>query len=132
MEFERRRHNHSHMNIAPLVDVMFLLLLFFMLSSHFIQHPAIRIKLPESKTAEAQKDTIKTIYISKDGGIFFMNKKVDLKDLQTVIKGSLKDVEQDFLRIKADKESDVGILISVIDEVRLIGIRNYNIVTERR
>jgi biopolymer transport protein ExbD len=120
------------MNIAPLVDVMFLLLLFFMLSSHFIQHPVIKIKLPESKTAEAQKDTIKTIYISKDGSIFFMNKKVDLKDIQTVIKGSLKDVEQDFVRIKADKESDVGILVSVIDEVRLTGVRNYSIVTERR
>jgi biopolymer transport protein ExbD len=120
------------MNIAPLVDVMFLLLLFFMLSSHFIQHPAIKIKLPESKTAEAQQDTIKTIYISKDGGIFFMDKKMDLKDLQTAIKGALKDAEHDFVRIKADKESDVGILVSVIDEVRLTGVRNYSIVTERR
>jgi biopolymer transport protein ExbD len=120
------------MNIAPLVDVVFLLLLFFMLTSHLMQEPAIKIKLPESKTAEAQKDAIKTIYISKDGSLFFMNKRVDLKDLQTVIKGSLKDVEQDFLRIKADKESDVSILVSVIDEVRLAGIRNYSIVTERQ
>jgi biopolymer transport protein ExbD len=61
-----------------------------------------------------------------------MDKKVDLKDLQTAIKGSLKDIEQDFVRIKADKESDVGILVSVIDEVRLVGVRNYSIVTERR
>ena len=47
MEFERRRHNHAHMNIAPLVDVVFLLLLFFMLTSHLMQEPAIKIKLPE-------------------------------------------------------------------------------------
>lgn len=132
MEFERRRHNHAHMNIAPLVDVVFLLLLFFMLTSHLMQEPAIKIKLPESKTAESQKDAIKIIYISKDGNIFFMDKRVDLNRLQTEIKGALKDAEQDFVRIKADKESDVGILVSVIDEVRLAGIRNYSIVTERR
>lgn len=132
MEFERKRHNHAHTNIAPLVDVVFLLLLFFMLTSHLMQEPAIKIKLPESKTAETQKEAIKTVYISKDGDIFFMDKKVDLKDLQAAIKNALKDVEHDFVRIKADKESDVGILVSVIDEVRLVGIRNYSIVTERQ
>lgn len=132
MEFERRRHDHSHMNIAPLVDVVFLLLLFFMLTSHLMQEPAIKIKLPESKTAESQKDAIKTVYISKDGSIFFMDKQLDLRDLQNIIKSSLKDAEHDFVRIKADKESDVGILVSVIDEVRLAGVRNYSIVTERQ
>jgi len=132
LEFERRRHNHTHINIAPLVDVVFLLLLFFMLASHIMQEPAIKIKLPESKTAEAQKNTVKTVYISKDGDLYFMDKKVDLKDLQTAIKGSLKDIEHDFVRIKADRESDVGILVSVIDEIRLAGVRNYSIMTERR
>lgn len=132
MEFERRRHNHAHMNIAPLVDVVFLLLLFFMLTSHLLQEPAIKIRLPESKTSEAQKEGIKTVYISKDGDIFFMDKRIDLKDLQGALKGSLKDPEHDLIRIKADKESDVGILVSVIDEVRLAGVRNYIIVTERR
>jgi len=132
MEFERRRHNHAHMNIAPLVDVVFLLLLFFMLTSHLMQEPAIKIKLPESKTAEAQRDAIKTIYISKDGGIYFMDKRVDLNNLQMAIKEGVKDIQIDFIRIKADRESDVGILVSVIDEVRLSGIKNYSIATERR
>jgi len=132
VEFERRRHNHSHMNIAPLVDVVFLLLLFFMLTSHLMQEPAIKVKLPESKTAEAVKEDVKTIYISKEGEIFYKDTKVVLKDLQTVLKSTLKGTEEDFVRIKADKESDVGVLVSVIDEVRLAGIRNYSIMTERR
>ncbi len=132
MVFERRRHNHAHLNIAPLVDVVFLLLLFFMLTSHLMQEPAIRIKLPESKTADAQKDAIKTIYISKEGNIYFMDRIVDLNGLQMAIKDALKDAQTDFIRIKADRESDVGILVSVIDEVRLSGIKNYSIATERR
>ncbi|MDM7202795.1 MAG: biopolymer transporter ExbD [Thermodesulfobacteriaceae bacterium] len=132
MEFERKRHKHSHINIAPLVDVVFLLLLFFMLTSKLVQEHAIKIRLPESKTAETLKEGIKTIYISKEGFIFFMNRQVDIKDLQREIKNALKDGEHDFVLIKADRESNVGILVNVIDEVRLTGIKNYSIVTERK
>ncbi|MBU1398734.1 MAG: biopolymer transporter ExbD [Proteobacteria bacterium] len=120
------------MDIAPLVDVVFLLLLFFMLTSHFIQEPAIRIRLPESKTAEAKNEAIKTVLITKNGEIYFMDKKVDLKNLQMAIKEGLTNREKDFLRIKADRDVSVGILVSVIDEVRLSGVKSFSVVTERR
>lgn len=132
MEFERRRYNHAHMDIAPLVDVVFLLLLFFMLTSHLIQEPAIRIRLPESKTAEAKNEAIKTVLITKDGEIYFMDKRIDLKNLQVALRENLRDIEKDFLRIKADRDANVGILVGVIDEVRLLGAKNFSIVTERR
>jgi len=120
------------MDIAPLVDVVFLLLLFFMLTSHLIQEPAIRIKLPESKTAETKTEAIKTVLITKNGEIYFMNKGVDLRNLQITIKEGLIDTEKDFLRIKADRDVSVGLLVKVIDEVRYSGIKNFSIVTERR
>ncbi|MEW6162509.1 MAG: biopolymer transporter ExbD [Nitrospirota bacterium] len=132
MEFERKKHYHTHLNIAPLVDVVFLLLLFFMLTSHLIQEPAIRIRLPESKTAEAKNETIKTVSITKDGEIYFMDKRVDMKNLQIAIKEGLTDLKRDFLRIKADRDVSVGLLVSVIDEVRLSGVKNFSIVTERK
>lgn len=131
MEFERRRYNHSYMNIAPLVDVVFLLLLFFMLTSHIMQEPAIKIKLPGSKTAEAKSDMVKTIMITKNGEIYFMDKRVDLNNLQMTIKNGLNDNQTDFLRIMADRDADVGTLISVIDEVRLGDVRNFSIVAEK-
>jgi biopolymer transport protein ExbD len=132
MEFKRRRYRHEHMNIAPLVDVVFLLLLFFMLTSHLVQEPVIKIKLPESKTAEAQSEQIKTVLVTKTGEIYFMDKQVDLENLQKAIKESVGEVKKEFIRIKADRESDVGLLVSVIDEVRLSGVTNFSIVTERR
>lgn len=132
MEFERRRHNHTYLNIAPLVDVVFLLLLFFMLTSHLIQEPAIKVRLPESKTSEVRSEVIKTVLITKDGEIYFMDKRVDLDNLQIAIRENLKDVEREFLRIKADRDVNVGLLVSVIDEVRLSGVKNFSIMTERR
>jgi biopolymer transport protein ExbD len=85
MEFERRRHNHTHMNIALPVDMVFLALLFFILTSHFIQEPAIKIILPQSKTSEAKQDTVRTITITKNREIYFMDKQVDLENLPIAI-----------------------------------------------
>ncbi len=132
MNFERRRHNHAHLNIAPLVDVVFLLLLFFMLTSHLIQEPAIKIHLPKSKTAESVKESVKTILITKEGEIYFMDKRVDLKNLSLIIRENFNDAKTEFLQIKADKDVNIGLLISVIDEVRLSGINNFSIVTEKK
>jgi biopolymer transport protein ExbD len=131
MEFERKRY-HVHLDIAPLVDVVLNLLLFFMLTSHLVEEPGIKIRLPDSTTAESMREISRTITITKNGELYFMDKRVDLKNLRVAIQDSLPEREKGFLRIKADKEVDVGLLVSVIDEVRLSDVKNFSIVTERR
>jgi biopolymer transport protein ExbD len=130
MEFERKRY-HVHLDIAPLVDVVLNLLLFFMLTYHVIQEPAIKIRLPDSRTAESMGEISRTITITKNGELYFMDKRVDLKNLRVAIQDRFPDREKGFLRIKADKEIDVGLLVSVIDEVRLSDIKTFSIVTEK-
>jgi biopolymer transport protein ExbD len=130
MEFERKRY-HVHLDIAPLVDVVLNLLLFFMLTSHLVEEPGIKIRLPDSTTAESMREISRTITIAKNGEIYFMDRRVDLKNLRVAIQDSLPDKEKGFLRIKADKEVDVGLLVSVIDEVRLSDVKTFSIVTER-
>jgi biopolymer transport protein ExbD len=131
MEFERKRY-HVHLDIAPLVDVVLNLLLFFMLTYHLIDEPAIKIRLPDSRTAESMTEISQTITITKNGELYFMDRRVDLKNLRAAIQNSLPERGKGFLRIKADKEVDVGLLVSVIDEVRISDIKNFSIVTQRR
>jgi biopolymer transport protein ExbD len=131
MEFERKRY-HVHLDIAPLVDVVLNLLLFFMLTSHLIEEPAIKIRLPDSTTAESMREISQTITITRNGELYFMDKRVDLKNLRAAIQDNLPEREKGVLRIKADKEVDVGLLVSVIDEVRLSDVKTFSIVTERR
>lgn len=131
MEFERKRY-HVHLDVAPLVDVVLNLLLFFMLTSHLIEEPAIRVRLPDSTTAESMKEISRTVTITKKGELYFMDKRVNLRNLRAAIQGSLPEGEKGFLRIKADNEVDVGLLVSVIDEVRLARVKTFSIVTERR
>jgi biopolymer transport protein ExbD len=132
MEFERRRHNHHHIEIAPLVDVVFLLLLFFMLTSHLVQEPAVRIKLPESRTSEVKPETARTIWITKAEQVYFQDRPVELDRLVEALKKGNTGGGQEPLKIKSDREVPVGFLIKVIDAVRLAGISNFSILTERR
>ncbi len=132
MEIERKRYGNSFFNTAPLVDMVFLLLLFFVLTSHLIKESAIKITLPESKTATAETRDVITISITEENTVYIMNMQVKIEDIKREITKIVKNRDADFIQIKADKSADVGVLVSVIDGVRLAGIRNYSIITERR
>jgi biopolymer transport protein ExbD len=97
-----------------------------------IEEPAIKVRLPDSRTAESMTEISRTITITKNGELYFMDRRVDLKNLRAAIQNSLLERKKGFLRIKADKEVDVGLLVSVIDEVRLSDVKTFSIVTERR
>ena len=131
MEIERRKRAHLSMDIAPLVDVVFLLLLFFIMTSRIVSEPAIQIRLPESKTAEMQKNEGVVISVMKDGTIFIGEIQVTLEEIHSALGALTVAPEEQSVRIKADKEAMMGLVVKVVDEVRLSGISRFNIVTER-
>ncbi len=131
MEFKRKRYSHPYLNVAPLVDVVFLLLLFFMLTSHLVQEPAVRVKLPESKTSSKSERSVPTVYITSKGDIYYQGKRVLLNKLRAKIQASIKTMEHKSIRIKADRDVKLSLLIRVIDEIKLAGIRDFGIVTVR-
>jgi len=126
MEFERKRYNHTYMNIAPLVDVVFLLLLFFMLATHLVQEQAIGLNLPESETAEMKELKGLEIVIKRDGEIFLNGEPVSLKRLGGLLEGG----RDESLTIKADRDLRLGLMIKVIDQVRKAGVSEFSIVTD--
>jgi len=130
MEFRRRKRVFLRTNIAPLVDVVFLLLLFFMLTSRIAVEPAIEIKLPESKTAPVQEVEDIVISITKEETIYLGGKKIGLNEISPSVRRRLKGVEQS-VKIKADKNISLGFLVKVVDEVKLSGAPAFNIVTEK-
>jgi len=133
MEIERKKYNDSFINPAPLVDIAFLLLLFFILTSHIIKETAsIRIALPDSKTAIPETQGITTVIITGEGDLYLANTPVKIENLKNEIVKIIKDRGINSMEIKSDRDANVGILVNVIDEVRLAGIRNYSLITERR
>ena len=132
IEFERRQRKHQHINLTPLVDVVFLLLLFFMLTSHFVAAPTIKIALPESKTSEPEVKEEVVITVGKDGALFLDKDPIMLTGLQYSLQEKLKKLKKPSVRIKADREAMLGVVVNVVDEIRLSGAGAFSIETEKK
>jgi len=132
IEFERRQRKHQHINLTTLVDVVFLLLLFFMLTSHFVAAPTIKIALPESKTSEPEVKEEVVITVGKDGVLFLDKDRIMLTGLQYSLQEKLKKLKKPSVRIKADREAMLGVVVNVVDEIRLSGAGAFSIETEKK
>lgn len=115
MEFKGRKKVYTNLNIAPLIDVVFLLLIFFMLSAHFVTQPGIKIILPEAFTANLhpEKDTI--IFITKDNNLYLNEKQVTLDNLLDELRIKVGEINKETIIIKADEKINLGLAVKVMD-----------------
>ena len=98
MRFKRRTKLLGGLaTTTPLVDIVFNLLIFFMLSSSFIVHPGIKIKLPEASIKESERETKLNVTITRDNRIFLNDKRVRLKNLLQEMKDFISTEREFFL-----------------------------------
>lgn len=127
----RRTHlAKGQIDIAPLVDVMFLLLIFFMLTSNFILQPGIQVRLPKAVTSEIVRSENVVISITAQDLIYLDRKPVEIGPLIEELKNASRE-ESDVL-IKADVGSSLGRIVEIWDLCREIGISQVSIATNQK
>lgn len=122
---ERQRQALSEINVTPLVDVMLVLLIIFMITAPLLQQ-GIDVNLPKAKGKELSPSERIVITIKKDGKIYVDKSTVTLKSLRKRL--SKKTNKEVFLR--ADRDVPYGLVVSVMGELRDIGIEKIGMVTE--
>jgi biopolymer transport protein ExbD len=128
MKFKRRVFlEKGRLDIAPLIDVVFLLLIFFMLTSSFIFQPGIRVNLPRAVTSEILHKELLVIVVTDNNEIFINDRPVERDELISRI--TMAGQEDQSLLIKADKGADVGRVIEVWDICRQVDIKRISIAT---
>ena len=116
-------------DIAPLVDVVFLLLIFFMLSSSFTFQSGINVKLPKAVTSDILREENLIVTITSDNIIYLNNDVITLKELENRLSQSGTKTRP--LLIKADRRASVGRIVDVWDLCRNLGIERINIATNQ-
>ncbi|MBU1086048.1 MAG: biopolymer transporter ExbD [Candidatus Omnitrophica bacterium] len=119
----------KEINITPLVDMVFLLLVFFMLTSSFIVMPGIKINLPKAVTSEVIKDKNIIITVNSDNVIYLNEKPISSAELTSHLSEMVKADKEIPLLIKADKNTQLGSVVMVWDICRKVGISQINIAT---
>lgn len=128
MEFYGRKRISTRLNIAPLIDVVFLLLIFFMLSSHFVTQPGIKVTLPSAVTARLHPEENIIISITKDNNLYLNERLVNLKNLSEQLK--IARAKKKTVIIKADEKIDLGLAVKVMDIAREADVERLIISTK--
>ncbi|MDD4953723.1 MAG: biopolymer transporter ExbD [Candidatus Omnitrophica bacterium] len=126
MELE---HGLKQIDIAPLIDIVFQLLIFFMLTSSFIMQPGIKVSLPKAVTSEVVKYEDIEILVTGENVTYFNGKVVTIQELKNLLKQAAGR-EQNIL-IKADRRASLGRVVEVWDLARDLGIAQINIATDQ-
>jgi biopolymer transport protein ExbD/biopolymer transport protein TolR len=133
MSFRRRNLEPPRVDLTPMIDVVFLLLIFFMISTTFIERPGLKIDLPDSSTFEAlQTEKEVQIYLGKDGEIYFQQQQMSLAALvQQLNSYGPAAVKMTFI-LMADTDALHGRVIQLMDAAKTAGFGKLAIATDKK
>lgn len=115
------RPRRPSINITPLIDVMFLLLIFFMVSSTFRDYLGIDVALPKAANAASQDVQVHRITVSKTGDYYVGEEKVAPEGLETALKALLEAGEDATFILEADKDARFEVVLHAIDIAKSVG-----------
>ena len=117
-------------NVTSLVDIMFNLLLFFMVSTTFLTTPAIKLELPKAKHGEIVSQQPTVIYIDAAGAIYFNDEPVDVSLLGAALSQELAGTNDKSVVLKADSRVSHGRVVEVMDVIKGAGATRLVVATE--
>lgn len=127
----KNKNSFTLIDLAPMTDMVFQILLFFILSSSFIVEPGIKVNLPKSQTSELQVQQKLMITIDSNQQIFIDKKIISLENLEEKLKLMLPYYSEKIVVIRADKSVPHGLVVKVMDIAKIAGATKLAIATEK-
>lgn len=123
MAIRMRNKRDTQFSMASMSDLVFLLLIFFMLTSTLVAPNAIKLLLPSSSSKTMSKQTI-TVYVNKARNIFVEERRVEPSNLENVLYSQIRNEESASVVLRSDKTAPVQDIVTVIDAVNNINRKN--------
>lgn len=132
MRFRHSEESSEQANVdmTPLIDVVFILLIFFILSASFQQQNQIKVERPNSQITDSLSSVSVTVSVDEQGQIWLDNQAVEVAMLTSRIKQKFTQANNVSVVIDVDKSVNSGRLIQIIDKVRIAGVNNVAVATE--
>ncbi len=130
IEIEGRQSPRGAINLVPLINIVFLLLIFFMLTSTLTTPDAYDVALPESESGATHESEPLVLLIAADGAIAINNEPVALGDLVARFQAALADGASPSVMVKADATATTAAVITAMKRAKLAGIERVALATE--
>ena len=118
-------------NVVSLIDVMMVLLIFFVASTSFVRETGVEVQRSTANTAEVIDHGSIMIGVSANGDVFMEGKRVDVRRVRGLVERSLAESPESGVVVIADKDSKTGDIVKVMDQCRLAGAKNVSLAAKR-
>jgi biopolymer transport protein ExbD len=117
----------NNIDLTPMLDVVFIMLIFFIVTTSFVKEAGIDVNRPSAATAQKKPKASILIAINQTGDIWIDKRKVDVRSVRANVEKLHAESPEGSVVIQADKSSNTGVLVQVMDQVRLGGVTNISI-----
>lgn len=132
----RRGHlengDEADINLAPMLDIVFIMLIFFIVTTSFVRESGIEVNRPGARTAQPRKNANILIALAPNGEIWIDRRAVDIRSVRAVIERLRAENPEAAVVIQGDREANIGLLVRVMDQVRMAGVTNLSIAATRQ
>jgi len=126
-----RRSGGTDINMAPLIDMIFILLIFFLVTTSFVQESGVTVERPSAESAVAPEKTNLIIGIDEHGRVHIQNEEVDIRAVRSRMEEFSEKNPKGSVVIAADKKSTTDTLIRVLDACRLADVSNISVAARK-
>ena len=123
----RRQAEDGNLDLTPMMDIVFIMLIFFIVTTSFVKETGVDINRPNAETAERDEKGNILVAITATNEIWIDKRRVDLKAVRANIERLKIEYPEGSVIIQADKESRSGLLGEAMDQIRLAGVQNISI-----
>ncbi|MGI1679658.1 MAG: biopolymer transporter ExbD [Cellvibrionaceae bacterium] len=127
---KQRQEEESAIDVTPMLDVVFIMLIFFIVTSVFIKEAGIDVNRPDATTADSKDNVSILVAISPNNEIWIDKRRVDVRAVKSVIERLRAENPEGGVVIQADNEANVKTLTAVADAARELGIYDVSISTD--
>jgi biopolymer transport protein ExbD len=120
----------DEINVSPLIDIVFILLIFFIVTTVFVEETGVEVQRPQSASADLLEKNSILIAITADGRVVFGGNEIGIRGVRGVVKRLLKQNDQPVI-VQADKAVSVELYTQVHDEAALAGASQINLATRQ-
>ncbi len=127
-----RQEEDANIDITPMLDIVFIMLIFFIVTATFVKESGIDVTRPDAETAVKQNRVAILIAIRDNNEVWINRRQVDLASVRANVEKLHAENPQGGAVIQADREAETGVLVEIMDQVRLAGVGAISIAAEEK
>ena len=127
---DRRAAEDSDINVTPMLDIVFIMLIFFIVSTSFVKEPGIDPSRPNADTSQPMPQANILIGVDTEGQVWVNSRIVPINQVQLLVENSVSENPESSAVLVADEAAPAGIVLDVIEQVRLGGVSNIAVAAD--